>query len=216
MSRRVVTISQTSGAARADVAAALARRLGFRYVNEEIVEQVAARQGVDESAVRDVERRRTFLQSLWEALDTPDNPGVAAIAHAGGAYVPEQAAGGSRQTSPSLLRELIREVIRETADRGEVVIASHAASFACAGRPDVLRVLVTASPETRAQRIARESGVDEREAGWAVEESDRGRADYLKRFYEVERELPTHYDVVVNTDALTAAEAVELIVAAAG
>ena len=33
-----------------------------------------------------------------------------------------------------------------------------------------------------------------------VKDSDAGRRDYLKRFYSVDRESPTDYDLVVNTD----------------
>jgi hypothetical protein len=36
-----------------------------------------------------------------------------------------------------------------------------------------------------------------------VKESDAARADYLRRFYEVNQELPTHYDLLFNTDALS-------------
>ena len=37
----------------------------------------------------------------------------------------------------------------------------------------------------------------------------------MKRFYGVERELPTHYDIVVNTDVLTLHQASNVIIAAA-
>ena len=49
----------------------------------------------------------------------------------------------------------------------------------------------------------------------AVRNSDRERADYFRRFYEIDEELPTHYDIVVNTDTLGPEQAVNLIVAAA-
>ena len=44
---------------------------------------------------------------------------------------------------------------------------------------------------------------------------DAGRADYLKRFYGISEELPTHYDLVVNTDAVSVEQAAELISLAA-
>jgi cytidylate kinase len=94
------------------------------------------------------------------------------------------------------------------------VIVSHAASFALPGR-EVLRVLVTASPETRARRVAETRGLAERDAARELKKEDGARADYLKRFYSVDRELPTHYDIVVNTDVLTPEEAAEVIAVAA-
>ena len=38
---------------------------------------------------------------------------------------------------------------------------------------------------------------------------------YLQSFYQVKEELPTHYDLVINTDVLAPAQAVEAILAAA-
>ena len=44
---------------------------------------------------------------------------------------------------------------------------------------------------------------------------DANRADYIKRFYRVAPELPTHYDIVLNSDRLSPAQAVDIIVRAA-
>ncbi|MBD0328788.1 MAG: cytidylate kinase-like family protein [Thermoleophilia bacterium] len=213
MRRRVITISQTTGAASDDVARVAAARLGFRHVDEEIIEAVAERQGLDPAVVADVERRRSFLEAFWESLDSGDAPEIAAVAYGGG-YVKPSPEGVRKDYAP-LLRELIRTVVHETALRGDVVIGSHAASFALAGRDDVLRVLVTASIETRVRRTADARELDEEQASRLVTDSDAGRMDYLKRFYRVDRELPTHYDLIVNTDSLDADEAVALVVRAA-
>ena len=74
-----------------------------------------------------------------------------------------------------------------------------------------LRVLVTASPETRATRIAGLEGIDHARAAREVKSSDAARRDYLKRFYDIGEELPTHYDLVVNTDVLTVEQAAGLV-----
>ncbi len=55
----------------------------------------------------------------------------------------------------------------------------------------------------------------EGDAAKAVRESDQARRDYLRRFYDVKEEQPTHYDLVVSTDTLTPQAATALIVAAA-
>jgi cytidylate kinase len=111
---------------------------------------------------------------------------------------------------------LIRETVEQTAERGNVVIVAHAASHALEPGPTTLRVLVTASPRTREQRVAAAEGVDEAQAARIVKDSDAGRRDYLKRFYSVEREAPTHYDLVVNTDHLSTDQAAEIVLRAAG
>ena len=113
------------------------------------------------------------------------------------------------------LRGLIRSVIEETAGEGSAVIVAHAASLALGERDDVLRVMVTASPQTRQRRFAEALGLDDKEAGRVLKRSDAGRADYIKRFYSIAAELPTHYDLVVNTDKLSPEQAARLIVEAA-
>jgi cytidylate kinase len=121
----------------------------------------------------------------------------------------------SAGTDPKSLRALIQKSIHETAERGDVVIVSHAASYALAGSDDVLRVLVTASAETRAGRAAQEGSLDNKTAAKAVADSDAQRAAYLRRFYNVGDELPTHYDLALNSDSLSIELMSDLVVRAA-
>ena len=79
----------------------------------------------------------------------------------------------------------------------------------------MLRVLVVASPQARSARLADSLGIPAKKADARVKHGDAGRADYLKRFYGVERELPTQYDVVINTDKLTPEEAAAAVVSLA-
>src|SRR5581483_3287024 len=71
------------------------------------------------------------------------------------------------------LRDLITAAVVRAAEEGNVVIASHAASYPLAARPDVLRVLVTASQATREARFGEAEGVDAREAAKRIAESDK-------------------------------------------
>ena len=71
---------------------------------------------------------------------------------------------------------------------------------------------MTASTPTREQRVAKMLGVDPKEAARTLKRSDANRADYIKRFYNVTEELPTHYDLVINTDKIGPDEAARLIV----
>ena len=106
---------------------------------------------------------------------------------------------------------MIRETIERTAARGNAVIVAHAASYVVEPGDESLRVLVTASPSTRAERLGAADAVELAKAARAVKESDAGRRDYLKRFYKIDEELPTHYDLVVNTDVLSVEQAADLV-----
>lgn len=202
MQTRVVTVSHATGAGGSAVAHAVAARLGFRYIDEDIIAVAAHKEGVDAALVADTERRKTFVERLISGLAEAVSP--AAIG--GGTLVPDTI------TPDASLRTLIIDAIRETADRGNAVIVSHGASIPLAGREDTLRVLVTAPVETRVRRVAQSGQSD---AARFVGDNDVARADYLQRFYGVKQELPTHYDLVINTDALSSDEAADIIAAAA-
>ena len=204
---RVVTISHATGAGGDNIGRDVAKGLGFRYVDEEIIQLAAERHGVDRELVADAERRKSVLERILDDMGT--------------APMMTESTGSLLMLPPAALvtredlRALIVETIKETAERGHVVIVSHAAGIPLAGRPDLLRVLITASFEPRAQRVAEATRCTKAEAEKRLKDSDAGRADYFLRFYRIERELPTHYDVVINTDVLKADEATDVVIAAA-
>jgi cytidylate kinase len=64
-------------------------------------------------------------------------------------------------------------------------------------------------------RVAGAEQVEEAKAARTIKDSDAGRRDYLKRFYSVDSESPCDYDLVINTDVLSAEQAAEIILRAA-
>jgi cytidylate kinase len=192
MAATVVCISRTLGAGGEEVGRLVADKLGFDYVDEDIVRRAAERGDVTPEDVASAERRQSLLRRLFTELGTGTGVETYGLASAPGGDLPDD------------MRALIREAIEEVGARGNVVIVAHAASFALAGREGVLRILVTASPETRASRYE-----------GSIKDSDSERAAYLSRFYGVEHELPTHYDLVLNTDVVSVEKAAELVALAA-
>ena len=204
MAARVICMSRAICAGADEVAALVGQELGFRCVDEEIIARAAERQNLDPEEVANAERRKSFLARLFE--DVALGAGMAGY---GSGYVPDP---GVMPPRSERLRGLIREAIVETAAQGNVVIVAHAASYALGGRSDVLRVLVTGSHAVRTRRLAASEGKSDDDAAEAIRQSDAARADYLKRFYQVDRELPEHYDLSISTDALTPAQAADAIV----
>jgi dephospho-CoA kinase len=204
---RAVCISRAEGAGGARIGELVSERLGFAYVDDEIVARAAAKGGIAAEDVADEERRKSTLTRLLQEI------GRGAAAESYGLTGP--AGLHAEGPTPDAVRGMIQEAIEELASRGNVVIVAHAASLALSRRSDVLRVLVTASPETRAERISESRGIGAKEAEKTIKSADAARADYLRRFYGVGSELPTHYDLVVNTDALSIEQAADLVARAA-
>jgi Cytidylate kinase-like family len=198
MSYRAVALSQVDGAAGESIGHQLAQKLGFAYLNEAILAQIARDHGVDPAFVVEAERRKSFFTRVAEmaargAVDVAPDPSV---------FIFDET---------DTLLALIRDALRDAADRGSVVLVAHAACYACAGHSDVLRVAVTAPLPTRESRVASALGITRAEAAKWLRRSDAGRASYLKRVYGVGQESPTDYDVVLNTERLAPDASVGLI-----
>ena len=204
----VVCISAADGAAGEEIAPLVANRLGFRLIDEQIVARAAQEAGVEPHVVADVERRKSLVTRVLREMPGPGLAGASALVAP--MALLEEATPGS-----DTLRGLIQSTIEEIANQGDAVIIAHAASLALTTQPEVLRVFITASPETRADRIAEAHECDAKEAQKRVSRGDTNRADYLKRFYGIGSEQPTHYDLLVNTDRLGAEQAADVIVHAA-
>ncbi len=215
MAAQVVCISKTDAALGEEIGHLVAQHLGFRYIDEQVIERAAQLAQVDPTLVAVVEQRQPLLRRLMERLAAardlvgPAALGVGAPAFAG---LPTRE---SHRANPDDLRLLIQAAIHEIAREGAAVIVAHAASMTLATRRDVVRALVTASAETRARRLCAARGIAPEAAAAAVAAADRNRQDYFRRFHDVAEELPTHYDLVINTDALGPDRAAEVIVCAA-
>ena len=198
-------ISHATAAGGDEVGRLVAEALGFLYVDDAIVARAAAGGGIDPEEVANEERRKSLAARLVEALGRGGE--AWALTHGGAAAVEDRRSED--------MRALIRETIAQTATRGRVVIVAHGASHVVPRGPGALRVLVTASSTTRVRRTAEAKALDEAGATREIKRDDAARRDYLKRFYDIDEELPTQYDLVVNTDVLSVEQAAQLVVQAA-
>ena len=204
MGCKAVSISRTMGAGGEEVGRSVAAELGFRYVDNEIITQAAERAGVSPEVVEQNERTQPLLIRILDAIAKAPAEPEAMMAQA-----------KNPVDLTSAYEDLIEQAIVETAQKGEVVIVAHGASIPLAGMSGVLRVFITASESVRADRIAEQDNLDQKQALSKIKDSDRERRRYFERIYEQKEELPTHYDLVLSTDVLTAEQAAQIAVAAA-
>jgi cytidylate kinase len=210
----VVCVSRSLGAGGEAVGRGVAERLGFRYVDDEVIALASEKAGIDPAVVAKAEEHTTLLSRLMDALAaTPmEVERLLPLKETSADRIPR--ARWSETLPEEELRRFIQAAIAEIADRGNAVIVAHGASIALAGRKDVLRTLVTASVATRRGRLWPGRLLNEQEAARAVAESDVERARYLQRFFDVSEEVPTLYDLVINTDAVDIEQGTAAIVGA--
>ena len=208
MNIRVISISRQVGTAGEEVAQAVSNRLGFRYIDYQVIQDAAHEAGVSPETVSEAEHSPPLLTRLLEALAR--NPGMPAVGWAD----PTPIATSPLFTS-SDYRRFVEQVIKATADKGDCVIVGHASQVILRSRFDTVRVLVTGSNAHRARRITTGMGVEEKEALKIIEKTDHERLDYYRRFYDTGWLTPCSYDLCISTDHLKPEHAAELVVRAA-
>jgi cytidylate kinase len=107
--------------------------------------------------------------------------------------------------------QAVNAVIKELAEKGDIVIVGRAGQAILADHPGALHVRVVAPLETRVRRIVQAHGVSPKAARAQIEDSDGYRAQYLQRFYGIDWQDPGLYHMVVNSGKMSLALAAELI-----
>lgn len=204
MNTRVVSVSRQVGAAGEEVAQAVARKMGLRYIDYQVIQDAAAEAGVSTETVSEAEHTPSLLTRILEALAR--NPSMPAAAWADPLPLTT-----SPLYSSTDFRKFVEAVIRDIAEAGNCVLVGHAAQVILRNRLDTVRVFVTGSDSFRARRIMAGMGVDEKTALKTVERTDRERVDYFERFYDTGWLVPCTYDLCLNTDHLNPEQAAEVV-----
>jgi len=196
----LITVSRQYGAGGSEVAVRVARTLGWRVVDNELVERVAARAGLaPEDVAQREERVSTFIERLARTL-------VAATPEL---VVPPEAGGTAPEAD---LVRITERVVEEVAAEGRVVLVGRAAPAVLARERDAIHVKVVAPRDWRIRVIAQRLGVPLEEAATLTDETDRNRSRYHRQHYQRDWADPANYHLVLNTAALGLDGAADVVV----
>ena len=196
----IVTVSRAYGASALAVSRAVAERLGYRLVDEQLPVVAAWRLGTSADVVQAAtERPRGFGERVLEQL---------------GGGVPEAVQPPASDDSAAETRRAIEEAVREEAAAGNVVIVGRMGGAILGARPDVVRVFIKAPLDWRAAHVAESLGIDDGAARTEIARIDEARRTYAREGYRVTWGDPRNYDLVVDTSKFGIAGSADVIVAA--
>jgi cytidylate kinase len=200
-----ITIEYQMGCGGRDIAHVLADKLGFNYLDREIVREVAKDLHVAEAdADQHDERVSGFLERtmsmLWSAGEL-----------SGAVSSPEPALA---MLDDTLYHQVTCQVIGDAARKSPSVIVGHGASFALAGWPGVMHVGLYAPLERRVTTIMKRMGIERNEAQHRISQRDQGSARYIKQFYHANWREAEHYHMLIDTSQFSPEQVVELILQA--
>jgi cytidylate kinase len=198
---RLLTLSREYGAGGSELGVLLGERLGWPVLGAELARRIAERLRCTAADVEAVaEHAPTFLERLAAMFTVV--PSDAPI-------LPEPLAG----PDPDRLVDATRAVLREAVHSLPLIVIGHGANCLFHGRPDLLRVRVTAPFEVRLRRVAARTGAAPEAAVADVRKRDNDRRHYLERYYRAGVNDPNLYDIQINTGTVSLEGAAELVLA---
>lgn len=114
-----------------------------------------------------------------------------------------------------ILMPRLVETTMNLAMTGHAILVGHGSTIVTAGLPNVFHVRITGSLPGRIERIQKTRGLTLKEAARFVKTEDHKREKYLRAHFHARMNNELLHDLAVNTDRITEADAVAVIVEAA-
>ena len=226
----VIAVGGLSGGGGRRLGPPAAKRLGADYVDRLILTDVARHAGATVEALQQREERpptrgerfSRILQRILERSavtgaggDPYFGPGVAAYLTQEFEDLPQPTITRGHELEDERYFEAVSKTVHDLAEVGNVVIVGRGAYIILRDMPGVLRVGAVASLEDRIQTIVKRERVSPEVAERTVEERDKARVSFFKRFFDIDQpDSPELYDLVVNTSDVDLGYAVDLVVGA--
>lgn len=182
----VITVSREHGSNGDLVAEQTAKALGYHLVGKELIAALLSEYGLVEF---DKEYER--LPSFWERFNA------------------------QREQRREQIVLMLNQIVPALAQHGNTVIVGRSGFAILRGYADVLNIRVQAPLAARVSRVAMQQGLTAGQAEASILEADKGRAAFIESFYKVRWNDATAFDLVINTDKISAEMAVPWIVQAA-
>ena len=193
----VVTIAREFGSGGHEIGEKLAKRLGWKFYDRQLINLTVERSGLSTRYVERHDQRMTASQKVWKYI-TMDNimPVDESLSPDDRLFVAQS------------------KIVRQAAGEGHCVIVGRCADAILKDRPGCLRVFVRADGDFARGRVARELGISREEAGREIDRINALRANHYNYYTGGKWNDPSHYDLVVDSSSLGIEGAVDAIMLA--
>lgn len=196
--RFVITISRQFGTGGHEIGAELARRLGVKLLDKQIINEVASKFCVVEDAVEKIESRNPLWRDDFTQFYRSYMAGM------------EYDGQEQDQTSHKLF-DAQAEAIRQIASQESCVIVGRCGFHIFRNHPNALIIFVHADDHCRKRRIAEKFGLDEADAAAMIVDNDYSRELYTKTFTGSDWTDARNYDMTLNVRRFGVNGAVDFI-----
>ena len=208
----VITIGRQFGAGGTTVGSLLARALNADLLESRIIDEVAHRLELPKEEVEaEDEQPGSLLARMLMALGSASSEQL---------IPPETTAWNPPNANPTFdtrkaVLQITQHVIQEAAKEGNVIIVGRGGAYILRDLPGALHVYLRAAESVRVKTIMqRYSITSEEEARRRLKQTDENWSAYIKQVYGHDRNLASHYDLVIDTGRLGYDATVDVILTA--
>ena len=192
----IITIGGEYGSGGKAVAELLAKLLGYRLCDDDIVTEASKDSDVDvvEEAFRyyDESEGEASLEELKKLSRTQGKGYMGMLSSLSLDVLPID----------RRIADALEKTLNKLADEGNCILMGRCAGYYLAGRDNCVRVFVTDSEENRLQRIMKFFDTDEKSARKMIQKTNKRRADYYKFFTGKEWGDKSSYDLTLRCSLL--------------
>lgn len=197
----IVTISRLYGSGGSEVAALVAKELGWSLLDNSVVDQVAARLGITPSEVAAREERvPSLVERLVETMALGSQDWLSPLS------------AQKREPTDEQLVEVTHRIVDEAIAKGPCVLVGRGAQLILAERSDALHVFCYAPRGALIARSMARDRLDEHAAARRVDEINAHREQWVKKHWNRSWRDHSNYHLAVNTEWLGIAGAADIIV----
>ena len=183
---KIITIEREYGCGGGDIAQLVARRLGWKLWDQSLTEEIARLARCPRAVVEDREERTDPLYyRLFKSFMR-------------GSYEGSINAPKLNLVDSEAIITITRRVVEHAAKRGNVVIVGRGSQQFLKDRLDTLHVFLFAPRENKIRRLVAR-GKTEKEAEDLIDTVDGERADFIKKYFDVEWPDRAIYHAMINT-----------------
>jgi cytidylate kinase len=188
--RPFVTVAREPGSGGAPIAKMVAEKLGFEFVDEQIVNEIATSTKLRKEIIHTVdEKTRSRIEDIVHSILNPE-------------YIDDV----------KYITELTK-VVLAYAHKGHVVIFGRGANFITPFAKG-LHVNIVAPYEVRVQRAMRYEGFNRDKAEEVIAQIERERKEFVRQYFERDPNRINAYDLTLNTTSYEFNNAADLVVEA--
>jgi cytidylate kinase len=183
---RVITIEREYGSGGAEIASALAGRLGWKLWDQLLTNEIARFMECDCRVVEEHEEKRDPL--YYRLLK-----GFLRGSYEGSVHAPH-----AKIVDTECIREVAERVVKGAAEAGNCVIVGRGSAYYLQSRSDAFHVFVYAPFEEKVRRL-RAGGKNQQDAAQLAETVDRDRAAFIMQYFGVEWPDRHRFHLMINS-----------------